>query len=87
MNGEAPEDNMLVEEDLAQSEVVFHEYNHDSVFQEELTAEQLSLSIQNNKEDAEGIVITSYSIHYTKLYEVFVCNTIAWIVWHHGSVS
>jgi len=55
MNGEAPEDNMLVEEDSAQSEVVFHEYNHDSVFQEELTAEQLSLSIQNNKEDAEGI--------------------------------
>ncbi len=55
MEGEIPEDDLPVQEDIPQEEVVFHQYNHDSVFQEELEAEQLSLSIQSNKEDVEGI--------------------------------
>ncbi len=55
MDGEVPEDDLSYEEDSQKTEVTFHQFNHDSVFQEELMAEQLSLSLQNNKGNADGI--------------------------------
>ncbi len=55
MSGEVPEDNLSIQEDTQKEEVLFHTYNHDSVFQDELLAEQLSLSIQNNKGKALGL--------------------------------
>jgi murein DD-endopeptidase MepM/ murein hydrolase activator NlpD len=55
MAGEVPEDDLSGETEFSQEEVQFKEYNHDSVFQDELLAEQLSLSIQNNVERTIGI--------------------------------
>ncbi len=55
MAGEVPEDNLSSQEETPQEEVEFQEYNHDSVFRDELLAEQLSLSIQNNVEKTIGI--------------------------------
>jgi len=55
MSGEVPEDNLSSQEETPQEEVEFQEYNHDSVFRDELLAEQLSLSIQNNVEKTIGI--------------------------------
>ncbi|WP_346862663.1 M23 family metallopeptidase [uncultured Draconibacterium sp.] len=55
MAGEVPEDDLSNQTEFSQEEVVFKEYNHDSVFQDELLAEQLSLSIQNNVERTIGI--------------------------------
>ncbi|WP_346861862.1 M23 family metallopeptidase [uncultured Draconibacterium sp.] len=55
MAGEVPEDDLSSQTEFSQEEVEFKEYNHDSVFQDELLAEQLSLSIQNNVERTIGI--------------------------------
>ncbi|MDX1284241.1 MAG: M23 family metallopeptidase [Draconibacterium sp.] len=55
MDGETPEDDLQVGEETKVEEVEFQEYNHDSVFQDKLLAEQLSLSIQNNNENVTGI--------------------------------
>uniref|UniRef100_UPI003216E5C0 murein hydrolase activator EnvC family protein n=1 Tax=uncultured Draconibacterium sp. TaxID=1573823 RepID=UPI003216E5C0 len=49
MSGEIPEDNLPVQKDTLKDAVEFMEYNHDSVFQDKLLAEQLSLSIQDNE--------------------------------------
>ncbi len=48
--GEAPEDNMVIDSTVEPNEIEFQEYNHDSVFQDKLLAEQLSLSMQNNSD-------------------------------------
>jgi len=50
ISGEAPEDNLVVSDDIEPHEIEFNEYNHDSVFQEELMEEQLSLSITDNND-------------------------------------
>lgn len=55
MAGEVPEDELTVLEDTPKEEVRFQEYNHDSVFQEKLQAEQLSLSIQPNNKQVQGL--------------------------------
>ncbi|MCY1721171.1 M23 family metallopeptidase [Prolixibacteraceae bacterium Z1-6] len=52
MSGEIPEDSLSIQEETPQEQVQFVEYNHDSVFQDKLLAEQLSLSIQNNENKA-----------------------------------
>ena len=46
--GEIPEDNMVYDSASEYYDVNFAEYNHDSVFQDNLLAEQLNLSIQGN---------------------------------------
>jgi len=54
MSGDIPEDDHIVEAEHPSSEVDFQQYNHDSIFQDELLAEQLSLSLQpetGNKTD------------------------------------
>ncbi len=48
ISGEIPEDNMAYDTTSESYDVNFTEYNHDSVFQDNLLAEQLNLSIQNN---------------------------------------
>ncbi len=53
--GEVPEDNMIIDSTVGTYEIEFADYNHDSVFQDELLAEQLSLSIQNNDNSRQGI--------------------------------
>lgn len=54
MSGDVPEDDHIVEAESPSTEVEFQQYNHDSVFQDELLAEQLSLSLRpdnGNKTD------------------------------------
>ncbi len=53
--GEVPEGNMIIDSTVGTYEIEFADYNHDSVFQDELLAEQLSLSIQNNDNSRQGI--------------------------------
>ncbi len=48
MSGELPQDDQITEVAAPTSEVEFQQYNHDSIFQDELLAEQLSLSLQPN---------------------------------------
>jgi murein DD-endopeptidase MepM/ murein hydrolase activator NlpD len=48
ISGEMPNDSLINDTASESYEVGFTEYNHDSVFQDDLLAEQLSLSIQNN---------------------------------------
>ena len=48
ISGEVPDDNIVIDTASETYDVSFTEYNHDSVFQDNLLAEQLSLSIQNN---------------------------------------
>lgn len=55
MAGEVPEDQLSTDMENSSKEVEFQEYNHDSVFQDKLLAEQLSLSIQNNVENTTGL--------------------------------
>ena len=55
MEGEVPEDEQTMQADAPNTSVEFQEYNHDSVFQDELLAEQLSLSLQNSSDDDVGL--------------------------------
>ncbi len=53
--GEVPEDDQTAQADAPNSNIEFQEYNHDSIFQDELLAEQLSLSLQNSSDDDVGL--------------------------------
>lgn len=55
MSGEIPEEETISEVDSPSSRIEFQEYNHDSVFRDELLAEQLSLSLQNDEDDNIGL--------------------------------
>ena len=55
MAGEVPEDDQTAQADAPNSNIEFQEYNHDSIFQDELLAEQLSLSLQNSSDDDVGL--------------------------------
>lgn len=55
MSGEIPQDNLSIQEDIKTDDVEFKEFNHDSVFQDKLLAEQLSLSIQNTDDNNVGL--------------------------------
>lgn len=55
MAGEVPEDDQTAQADAPNSNIEFREYNHDSIFQDELLAEQLSLSLQNSSDDDVGL--------------------------------
>jgi murein DD-endopeptidase MepM/ murein hydrolase activator NlpD len=55
VSGEVPEDNLDISTSVESGEIKFQELNHDSVFQDKLLAEQLSLSIQNNDNDRSGL--------------------------------
>ncbi|MEN8116933.1 MAG: M23 family metallopeptidase [Bacteroidota bacterium] len=55
MAGELPEDNASANSEVSTEEVEFQEYNHDSVFQDKLLAEQLSFSLQGNNDNKTGL--------------------------------
>lgn len=55
MSGEVPEDVPVSESDVPASKIEFQEYNHDSIFRDELLAEQLSLSLQGSDEENTGL--------------------------------
>lgn len=55
ISGDVPEDNLKINADTAYNAIKFQEFNHDSVFQDKLLAEQLSLSIQNNGNNKPGL--------------------------------
>ena len=55
MAGEVPEDNLPTQAETKTEEVEFQKFNHDSVFQDKLLAEQLSLSIDNAESDNLGL--------------------------------
>ena len=48
ISGDVPADNLVIDSAVGVSEINFNEYNHDSIFQDKLLAEQLSLSIDDN---------------------------------------
>ena len=49
ISGEVPEDVLLPDTSVSIDDIQFEEFNHDSIFEDKLIAEQLSLSIQNNQ--------------------------------------
>ena len=55
ISGEVPEDNLNTNTDIKPSEIEINDYNHDSIFQDKLLAEQLSLSIQPNNNRKPGL--------------------------------
>jgi len=55
ISGEVPDDELVIDTTIGNYEVNFAEYNHDSVFQDKLLAEQLSLSIQNTEPKKTGL--------------------------------
>lgn len=55
MSGEVPEDNLSIQEETEKEQVDFQEFNHDSIFQDKLLAEQLSLSLQGSTENIRGL--------------------------------
>jgi murein DD-endopeptidase MepM/ murein hydrolase activator NlpD len=69
ISGEAPEDNLIVETEVEPNEIEFGEFNHDSVFQDKLLAEQLSLSMKDN-----GINPGLSQIHFFVPLEGVVSN-------------
>ncbi len=48
MEGEVPEDEQTLQANTPTEAIEFKEFNHDSVFQDELLEEKLSLSLQSN---------------------------------------
>lgn len=48
MNGEVPEDNLVIDTSYSSNQVDFEQFNHDSVFQDKLLAEQINLTPQGN---------------------------------------
>lgn len=55
VSGEVPEDKLTYSTEVKSNEIEFQKFNHDSVFQDKLMAEQLSLSIQNDESDSRGL--------------------------------
>lgn len=70
VSGEAPEDKLIVESEVEPNEIEFQEYNHDSVFQDKLLAEQLSLSMQSGGNRNTGLS----QIHFFVPLEGVVSN-------------
>ncbi len=55
VEGEIPEDNSNLNTAITSNEVTLKKYNHDSVFQDKLLAEQLSLSLKPEEDKTEGL--------------------------------
>ncbi len=55
VSGEIPEDNLETIPEVKPNEIEIHKYNHDSIFQDKLLAEQLSLSIKNSDNKMPGL--------------------------------
>ena len=55
ISGEIPENYDELDTTLQFSEFEINDYNHDSIFQDKLLAEQLSLSIRNDDDNSTGL--------------------------------
>lgn len=55
VSGEVPEDHLVIDTDASANEINFQKFNHDSVFQDKLLAEQLSLSLQYEDNKKPGL--------------------------------
>lgn len=55
ISGEIPEDQLQIDTTVEPNEIEFQQYNHDSVFQDKLLAEQLSLSLQPEEIEKTGL--------------------------------
>lgn len=55
MSGEIPEENIVIDTAVKGNEIKFHQYNHDSVFQDKLLEEQLNLSLQPKETNGVGL--------------------------------
>lgn len=55
VEGDVPEDNLDISANEKLNKIEFKELNHDSVFQDKLLAEQLSLSIQSEDNNKPGL--------------------------------
>lgn len=75
VSGELPEDNIMIDSVNESYDANFTNYNHDSIFQDNLLAEQLSLSIQNN------------SRKKTELSEIHFYVPVKGIVTNHFNMS
>jgi murein DD-endopeptidase MepM/ murein hydrolase activator NlpD len=60
ISGDIPEDNLVIDSSIGVTEINFNDYNHDSVFQDKLLAEQLSLSM----EDSESQKTSMSQMHF-----------------------
>lgn len=75
ISGETPNDSLINDTTSELYDVNFKEYNHDSVFQDNLLAEQLSLSIQKN------------NIKKTELSQIHFFVPVKGIVTNHFNLS
>ena len=55
VSGEIPEDNSRTDSVIEPNEIEFQNYNHDSVFQDKLLAEQTSLSLEGGMERVRSL--------------------------------
>lgn len=75
ISGETPNDSLINDTTSELYDVNFKEYNHDSVFQDNLLAEQLSLSIQKN------------NVKKTELSQIHFFVPVKGIVTNHFNLS
>lgn len=75
ISGETPNDSLINDTTSELYDVDFKEYNHDSVFQDNLLAEQLSLSIQKN------------TVKKTELSQIHFFVPVKGIVTNHFNIS
>ena len=74
VSGEIPDNSQIVDAELTHYDIEIPEYNHDSIFQDRLLAEQLSLSLISNEADnralsqihffvpIKGVITSSFSV-------------------------
>ena len=55
VSGEVPEDRIRIDTTIEPNNIEFEEYNHDSVFQDKLMAEQTSLSLDQGKKKNQNL--------------------------------
>ncbi len=71
LNGQQPGDNIIADDNVEPNEVEFQRYNHDSVFQDKLLAEQTSLSFGN--EPSGGVSLSQ--VHFFVPVKGIVSNS------------
>ncbi|MDR2911276.1 MAG: M23 family metallopeptidase [Bacteroidales bacterium] len=80
IDGEIPDNSRLIDSASATYNIEIAEYNHDSVFQDELLAEQLSLSLRSNETSATELG----QIHFFVPVKGVVTNNFNAITDHFG---
>jgi murein DD-endopeptidase MepM/ murein hydrolase activator NlpD len=80
IDGEIPDNSILTDSASARNNIEITEYNHDSVFRDELLAEQLSLSLNSNATSATELG----QIHFFVPVNGVVTNSFDAIIDHFG---